>query len=420
VIGALLVARSAAPQGDPLGQEFRVNTQAPLDIGSSSLASPADHFVVVWDGRYADGNGFRGVVGQRFDSAGNPLGTEFHVNTYTTGQQQHPGVGADVSGGFVVVWENGPFCVCCSPPCPPPHGMTVAGQRYSASGVPLGPEFIVSAVADYVRFPKVAIAPSGAFLVVWSKVFGYAPPGPSDVYARSYDSSGVPQGPEFRVNSYWTFNQAAPSVAADPAGNFVVVWSNQYQYSNWEVFGQRYAASGAPLGPEFRVNTNAAGNQGGAAVATDPSGNFVVAWSSDFSGDPGLFGQRFASSGAPIGPEFRINTYTPGLHYDPGIAVDAAGNFVIVWFDGPSATVGDVFGQRYSSVGVPDGPEFRVNTTTTDWQRDPSVASTPNGIFLVTWVSGPSSGPPYPIPADVFGQRYGGIFPVELMHFRVE
>ena len=47
-----------------------------------------------------------------------------------------------------------------------------------------------------------------------------------------------------------------PSVASDAAGNFVVVWDSADQDgSDVGVFGQRYASSGAPLGPEFRVNT---------------------------------------------------------------------------------------------------------------------------------------------------------------------
>jgi hypothetical protein len=151
-------------------------------------------------------------------------------------------------------------------------------------------------------------------------------------------------------------------------------------------------------------------------VATDPSGNFVVAWGSGNPPVDGLFGQRFASSGAPLGPEFRINTYTPGEHNGPTIAVDGGGNFVIAWTGAPSFGTGDVFGQRYSSLGEPSGSEFRVNTTTTGWQRNPSIASTAGGTFLVTWDSSPNGFGP----EDVFGQRFGGVFPVKLQDFRVD
>src|SRR5687767_58258 len=84
---------------------------------------------------------------------------------------------------------------------------------------------------------------------------------------------------------------------------------------------------GDPLGPEFRVNTYTTGNQGGSystdhPVATDPSGNFVVVWGSHGQKNPGgdIFGQRYDSSGTPLGPEFRVNTYTPPHQSGPSVA----------------------------------------------------------------------------------------------------
>lgn len=94
------------------------------------------------------------------------------------------------------------------------------------------------------------------------------------------------------------------------------------------VFVPRAAwAQGNPLGPEFRVNTHTMGNQGGpyfeqqgrSSVASDSSSNFVVVWNSasqDGSGY-GIFGQRYDASGAPLGPEFRVNTYTTSTQNTP-------------------------------------------------------------------------------------------------------
>src|SRR5216117_1730464 len=85
-------------------------------------------------------------------------------------------------------------------------------------------------------------------------------------------SQGNPLGPEFRVNTYTTDLQGARGVAADASGNFVVVWtSNGQDGSSAGVFGQRYATSGAPVGTEFRVNTYPTGAQGDTDVAADGS-----------------------------------------------------------------------------------------------------------------------------------------------------
>jgi hypothetical protein len=394
LIPLLLVPRLASPQGEPLGPEFRVNTLTSLEQSSSSVAAAGADFVVVWHSE-AEGDGTLSIRGQRYDGAGNALGAEFRVNSFTTNPQVSPAVGANASGAFVVVWTK-QFYVG-----PVVYG-DVFGQRYDASGAPVGEEFLVSMnpAGDFEGAADIAVAPSGAFMVVWTRApfFVDPPPPPPDKHPRRNDRQGVPPGPDF-----------------------IVVWSSLGQDgSGYGVFGQRYAAAGEPLGPEFRVNAYTPGFQRLPFVGTDPSGNFVVAWDSGSSGqppEPGVFAQRFASTGAPLGPEFRVNTSTPDLNYGPAIAVDGGGNFVIAWDNTPASGVGEVFAQRYSSLGEPSGPEFRVNTTTTGWQRRPSVASTPAGTFLVTWDSSPVSDDNL---RDVFGQRFGGVFPVELREFHLE
>ena len=233
---------------------------------------------------------------------------------------------------------------------------------------------------------------------------------------------GAPLGSEFRVNTYATSHQYRPSVASvSLTGNFVVVWDSlQQDGSQTGIFGQRYASTGAPLGGEFRVNTYTTNHQNLPSVAADSSGNFVVTWESygQDGASWGVFGQRYASSGAPVGPEFRVNTYTMSYQTAPSVAADSSGNFVVVWHStAQDGSAFGVFGQRFASSGTPLGPEFRVNTFTTSSQYHASVAADPNtGNFVVAWQSLNQDGSAY----GVFGQRYGPILPVELMNFRVE
>ena len=284
-------------------------------------------------------------------------------------------------------------------------------------GAPLGPEFRVNTnTADIQSIPAVASDSSGNFVVVWQS--GFQDGSNYGVFGQRYASSGAPIGPEFPINTYTTSAQFFPAVASDSSGNFVVVWNSYGQDgSSYGVFGQRYTSTGAPLGPEFRVNTYTTNYQLFPAVASDSSGNFVVAWSShtqDGSND-GVFGQRYASSGAPLGPEFRVNTYTTGGQGDPAVGSDSAGNFVVVW-QGAFGGLNNIFGQRFASNGAPLGPEFRVNTYTPYNQWAPSVASDSAGNFVVVWQSYYQDGSSY----GVFGQRYGQIVPVELMHWTIE
>ena len=71
-------------------------------------------------------------------------------------------------------------------------------------------------------------------------------------------------GPEFQVNTYTTSAQAIPRVAANVAGEFVVVWSSYGQDGHYGgVFGQRYDNAGVAQGSEFQVNTYTTSFQSG-------------------------------------------------------------------------------------------------------------------------------------------------------------
>ena len=89
----------------------------------------------------------------------------------------------------------------------------------------------------------------------------------------------VASGPEFQVNTYTLHNQKSPKVASDDAGDYVVVWNSHYEDgSGYGVYAQRYNSTGAAQGSEFQVNTYTSGNQEQADVAMDSAGDFVVVW----------------------------------------------------------------------------------------------------------------------------------------------
>jgi hypothetical protein len=268
--------------------------------------------------------------------------------------------------------------------------------------------------------PNVDSNGSGAFVVAWTSPQDGSGDG---VFAQRFANSGAPIGPEFQVNTFTTGTQYQPAVAMDQAGNFVVVWSSQGQEgAGAEVYGQRFSSSGVPLGSEFRVNTFTTGDQHRPDVGSDPSGNFLVVWQD--GADPGggaagrgIFGRSYDSTGAPVGPEFQVNTYTTGFHGAPAVAVDLAGGAVAVWHsDGQDGSDLGIFGQRFSVSGTPIGSEFQVNTFTTGRQADPAVGKefSSNGCFVVAWSSDGEDGSG----SGVFGRvYYFGVDPQDVFRF---
>jgi hypothetical protein len=392
----------------PLGPEYRVNTYTTASQVAPAVATGVGGaYLVVWESPQ-DGSG-AGVFGQRYTGGGVPQGPEFLVNTFTAGNQSAPAAIMDISGNFMVVWSS---------ELQDGSGLGLFGQRYASSGTPAGTEFRVNTYTTGDQLgPAVAIDKSGIFLVLWTSD-GQDGSGPG-VFGQRYAGFGAPLGGEFRVNTVTAGAQGSPSVAASQSGAFVVVWQSDGQDgSGLGVFGQRYVSSGLPSGSEFRVNSFTTGGQLAPSVAAGSS-TFVVAWQSqgqDGSGY-GVFGQRFVLTGAPVGPEFLANTFVAGDQSESSIVGDITGDFAVVWSsaaqDGQST---GVFGQRVASNGTPLGPEFRVNSYTTAAQRSPSAAATFGGNFIVAWQSDQQDGSQY----GVFSQRYGPIVPVELMRFGVE
>ncbi|MEX2114325.1 MAG: hypothetical protein WD845_14120 [Pirellulales bacterium] len=172
--------------------------------------------------------------------------------------------------------------------------------------------------------------------------------------------SVVPDGPEFLVNTFTTDGQYNPSVATDVDGDFVVAWQSFGQEHLSGIYAQRYNAGGVALGSEFQVNTTETDQQLDPSVAMDADGDFVVVWTSepflaagqDGDGD-GVYAQRYNAAGVAQGSEFRVNTYTIGDQNDATVAMDADGDFVVVWTSVAQENGFDVYAQRYNAAGMP-------------------------------------------------------------------
>src|SRR5688572_5414417 len=149
------------------------------------------------------------------------------------------------------------------------------------------------------------------------------------------------------------------------------------------------ASAQIPAGGEFRVNTFTTGAQIQARAAMEPDGDFVVVWtgSAQDGSDTGVFAQRFAASGAARGAEFRVNTYTTGRQWEPAVAVGARGEFVVVWTSVQDGSGTSIQGRRYDALGSAIGAEFLVNTLTASNQDEPRIGRAADGRFVVIWTS---------------------------------
>jgi len=241
----------------------------------------------------------------------------------------------------------------------------------------------------YPQCPAATVATDadGDFVLVWTADEGNG--NGLDVFSQRFDASATPLADAAAVNSTTAGSQMFPAVAMDADGDFVVTWSSLSQDgSGYGVFAQRYSSAGTVLGGEFLVNTATAGNQNFSAVAMDADGDFVIVWTSqdqDGSGT-GVFAQRYDSGGNPLGSEFQVNATSEGNQRYPAVDMDSAGEFTITWTSqDQDGSGGGIFAQRYHANGTPDGGEFQVNTTSTGNQQLSSVVLDDQGNEVVIW-----------------------------------
>jgi hypothetical protein len=213
-------------------------------------------------------------------------------------------------------------------------------------------------------------------------------------------------GTEFQINSITAGIQSGPDVAVGASGDFVVAWEDNHTLNVTDVVAQRYTSSGAPLGAEIQVNTFLTSHQFAPALAMNADGDFVVVWHSNLQDGEqyGIFGQRFSSSGSGFAVEFQVNTSTLASQRSPSIAAMPTGDFVVLWDssgdrDGSSYAV---FAQRFSSAGAPLGGEFQVNHFSSMEQRLTSAAANAAGDFVAVWQSRSQDGSAY----GIFGRRF--------------
>ena len=391
VLGAVLSAvLPAAAWGQVrLGPEFQVDTATADHQITPSVATAADgDFVVVWttlDPYNA------AVFGRRYEATGAPKdAAPFQVNTYTSGYAAFGAVAAEAGGQFVVAWRGAR---------PDDLGeYDVMARIFSPSGTPVMEVQVNQSTFSSHGRPSVASDAIGNFVVAWVPYTA----GNTDIAGRRFDAFGTPRGSQFQANSTTTGYQAEAAVSVDAFGNFVVVWAGPEPGGSAGIFGQRYDATGVRQGVEFAINSASAGDQGAPRVASDAGGRFVVVWSGPDGSGSGIFARRYDAAGVAQGPEFRVNTFTTDQQLVPAVTADGSG-FVVTWTSfGEDKSSYGVVARRYDAEGVAEGDPFVVNAFTTNRQIASSIASTPNGGFVVAWSSLLQDGSGY----GVFAQRF--------------
>lgn len=359
--------------------ETVVNTYTTGSQGRSSIAGDGQgRFIVVWVSNGQDGDG-SGIFGRRFEANGQPLGDDFAINNYTTGDQSQPRIAANAGGNFVVVWQGEVEA----------YRDDVFGRRFDSAGMPIGGQFQINENSSLSQSePAVALADDGAFLVVWSN--------DDRLGARHFDASGVPTTGDFDIAiddvADPTGDRSFFQLRAEalPGGNFVVAWHDYYYPGTYFIGTDTVRAAvldeDASLVAEFDASSGSVEQKRAPALTSAADGGFVVVWAaySYYDQYSRLNGRRFSATGTPQGAIFDPTPDGEIRVRPKGVATVDSDHFLVIWDYPELLAIDEINGSYVATDGTPLGMPFTINTDVVNDDRDPAVASA-GSDFMVSW-----------------------------------
>lgn len=419
-----IYARYLTPTNTWLANEIQVSsTPAEFQVNASAAVLENGNVAIVWAG-YNQGNSgtMQDVFCQILSSTGVKVGGEFRVNQFPAYNQRTPAIAPLTTGGFVIAWvSEQQRTTLDSPnandliPGDARPSVDIYVRSFLGSGAAASHETLVNTNSLTSANPSVAGDPSGGFLVTWCEMDTGNLSNGWDVFSRKFASPSSP-GPVQRVNTTTYGEDFAPQVCR--AGeDFFIVWNNLGRDGSMEgVFGRFIGANGIATGDEFRVNTVTISKQIHPAVASDGESQFVAVWSGFVGGERSfdVFGQRYAASGRALMPMEAPFVYAPFLLnngvYQPRLQIiwPAQAGLPIdhyeLYMDGDPTPVTSTATNRWAMTAAhglqaAETHSFKVGYVLTDGRRSPLSAS----ASATTWTGYSWGG----VPFEWMNENYG-------------
>jgi hypothetical protein len=231
---------------------------------------------------------------------------------------------------------------------------------------------------------ELGAAPDGAggLYAVWS--LEYTPSTDYDIYATRVLPSGA-FAPSFGVNGVAingaSYVQDQPDIAADGAGNAIIVYANEDYTATASIWGQKLAPSGARLWGSFGAGLQLSpyGNdQRRPLVVTDGAGGAIV--SDVFSNVEALY---MLLDGNGARRDQLLETLPVGPGYSISLVADGAGGAWVASRVGYSAPFGGYLEHLDARLRPTTSTSRQVYNTISSFQ--PDVVPMPGGSIISVW-----------------------------------
>jgi len=321
------------------------------------------------------------------DLAGNPLAADYvwsfdtHVRSWGAvelvgnNDGMYAQVAVDAAGNAIAVWYQ--F-----------DGVrtNISANRYAVGAGWGTAELIESDDAGDAHYPQVAVDAAGNAVAVWQQHDGAH----NRIWANRYEV-GTGWGTAQLIENNDASSSESPQVAMDAAGNAVAVWRQSGIWTNRYVVGTGW-------GTAELIETDDANGSDNPQIAVNAAGNAFAVWDQFESQRHNIWASQYVV-GAGWGTAELIETDDTGHAQRPQIAIDAAGNAVAVW-DQNDGTRRNIMANRHM-VGIGWGAVLHVETDNAGDAAAPQIAMDAAGNAVVVWPQSDGTR------ANIWANRYG-------------
>ena len=344
-----------------------------------SVAFDGTNYLVAWaDNR----NGNWDIFGARVAPTGLVLDTASIQIFATTATQDEPAV-AFGDSNYLVVWEDN-------------QGYNIYGTRITPDGIVLDTAGIpISTATNYQSSPALIFGDTN-FLVVWTDERN----GAADIYGTRVEPSGAVVDTAGIAISAAVNVQRRPAVSYDNA-NFLAVWEDRRNGSEYDIYGARVDQSGIVLDSAGIPISMYYDDQVSPSLSFCGT-NYLVTWE-DYRNDSwafsDIYSSRVSTDGSVLDPNGFVICDSTLDEYRPWVSSGDSIYFV-AWHQGSGNGTGDIVGVRMDTANsILDTAVVLISTAVND-QRAPAVEYDGNN-YLVVWCDS-REGSSY---TDIYGSR---------------
>ncbi|WP_430450473.1 calcium-binding protein [Rhodophyticola sp.] len=332
--------------------------------------------LIAWqdEGGSADASAGTDIIGQLYDSLGQPQGGPFRLNTgFATDDEGQFEIAGTPDGGWVLAFEDSDSSGV--------HARS-GSRLFDDSGTRIDVRSYHEDSGQTFNDPTVTVAADGDIVVGWTVTSGAG----TQAHYVHYDAdwgewSTRPFAHLAATNADLAGAVQPVSVAALSDDGFVMIAGA----AGAEITGRLVNPNGTNGGTTaFTVSGGSGGTVAGVDVAALAGGGFVVVWSETTSNQTEARLRIFDNDATAIGAAIPINDTGPN---DDARALSVAGladgGFVAVWDD---ASLG-LRAQGYDAQGAALGDMFALSTALPA-DANPEVVALADGRLAVTWEGG--------------------------------